>query len=498
MRPGYKILQAYSLHEAKQIVKDNRDIDFVFLDLLLPDGDGDELIDEINLTKDVNTKIIILSGSHDIQKRNFLFEKGVVDYFIKETPIDTLMSDIHKLINSLNKNKQKHILIVDDSSFVRKTIENILKTKNFKMHAAKDPIEAFELLKKTKINLIFSDLEMPKMDGMEFLERIKDNSQFKNIPVIILSGKKTSEKYSRVLKHGAIDFIEKPFLTEEILLKTDIHIAQSDYIKQIAEQNMQLEQSISNLKETQSRLIESEKMASLGSLVVGMAHEINTPVGVGLTGITHILDISNVIKRKYINNDISDAEFEEFLDNSNELSKLTLESLNKIALLVKSFKQISVNQKFEDKVLFNFKKCIENILLSISFVTETTNLDIKITCEDDLMINSYPESFLLIFTNLITNSINAYKKAEQGNITIEVSKKDSKIKILYCDDAEGITKKNLPKIFEPFFTTTRSQGGKGLGLNIIYNIITSRLQGTIMCHSIEGKGTTFTITLPCE
>lgn len=497
-RPGYKILQAYNLHDAKQILKTNNNIDFIFLDLLLPDGEGDELLNDIQNNNDINPKIIILSGNHDIQRRNYLFEKGVIDYFIKETPINILMKDIHKLITSLNKNKQINILIVDDSSFVRKTIKQILEAKNFNVYSAKDPTEAFKIIEEKRINLIFSDLEMPKMDGIEFLEKLKNNENYKNIPIIILSGKKTSINYSRVLKHGAIDFIEKPFLTEEILLKADLHIAQSDYTKQIADQNIQLKESLINLKETQKRLIESEKMASLGDLVVGMAHEINTPVGIGLTGISHILDITKELKNDYRNEDMSNENFEEYLKTSDDLSEQVLDSFNKIAHLVNSFKQISVNDESEKKTIFNLKSSVEDMIKNISFITEISNLNIKIICDEEIDINSYPEAFLLILTNLITNSSNASKKNKKVNVLLKFIKDDKKMKLIYKDDGKGISQENLSKIFDPFFTTSRNNGGKGLGLNIIYNIVTSQLDGTISYNSKEGEGTTVNITFPFE
>ncbi|MFA9375046.1 MAG: EAL domain-containing protein, partial [Poseidonibacter sp.] len=127
-------------------------------------------------------------------------------------------------------------------SFVLKSIENILKTKDYNVILAKDPIIALEILKKEPINLILSDLEMPKMSGIEFLETVKKDELLKNIPVLILSGSQNRENYSKVLKHGAIDFIKKPFLVEEILLKTDLHISQSDYINQIMIQSKELEE----------------------------------------------------------------------------------------------------------------------------------------------------------------------------------------------------------------------------------------------------------------
>lgn len=242
-KPDYHILQAFSLADAKYQLDKNSDIDYILLDLILPDGEGDELIIDITSKYHNPPKIIILSGSRDIQKRNYLFEHGVIDYFSKETPIKTLVTNINKLISSLSENKDKKILVIDDSSFVLKSIENILETKNYTILLSKDPIIGFDIIKKEeKIDLIFLDLEMPRMNGIEFLEKIKALEKYRDIPVLVLSGNENRENYSKVLKYGAVDFIRKPFLVEEILLKSDLHISQSVHLRKISEQAKELKE----------------------------------------------------------------------------------------------------------------------------------------------------------------------------------------------------------------------------------------------------------------
>jgi len=239
--PKYEITQAFNLKDAKELIQTTK-FDYIILDLILPDGNGDDLI--LYLSKrSLKPKIIVLTGNHDIQRRNFLFDHGVIDYYSKDIPIKMITKDIKKLIDDLDKNQNKNILVVDDSNFVLESIKDILEVKNYNIHTALNPIEALELLKQDiKIDLIFLDLEMPKMSGIEFLEKIKRKDSFKTIPVIILSSSEDRQKYTRVLKHGAIDFIRKPFLTEEILLKADLHISQADYLRQIATQAKELEE----------------------------------------------------------------------------------------------------------------------------------------------------------------------------------------------------------------------------------------------------------------
>ncbi|MGA1932066.1 EAL domain-containing protein [Arcobacter sp. YIC-464] len=239
-KKDFEILQAFTLEEAHKIIQNNSDIDYILLDLVLPDGEGDELIIDLS-SKQLDAKIIVLTGSNDIQRRNYLFEHGVIDYFSKETPLKTLVKDLHDLIISLSKNKEREILIVDDSSFVRRTIKTILQTKNYKVSTVNNGLEAIDFLKtNSRINLIFLDLEMPKVSGTQLLEILKKDERFKTIPIIILSSSEDRQKYAYVIKNGAIDFIKKPFLTEEILLKTDLHISQAEYIETIAEQAKEL------------------------------------------------------------------------------------------------------------------------------------------------------------------------------------------------------------------------------------------------------------------
>jgi len=267
----------------------------------------------------------------------------------------------------------------------------------------------------------------------------------------------------------------------------DLHI-------KVRERTQELEDSILTLKKTQDKLIESEKLASLGGIVAGVAHEINTPVGVGVTGVTHFLELTQNIKDDYHTDNMSKDDFEKYLKTSEELAKIINTNLMRTAHLVKSFKQISVDQTSEEKREFFLKEYLEEILLSISNITKKTHISIRIDCDESIKINSFPGIFSQIITNLIMNSIHhAFEENEEGAIVISIEKTLNHIKMVYTDNGKGIASENLNKIFEPFFTTNRIKGGTGLGLNVIYNIITSNLKGHIVCNSEEGKGIEFIV-----
>jgi len=265
---------------------------------------------------------------------------------------------------------------------------------------------------------------------------------------------------------------------------------------QLNDSNTKLKTMLEDLRNAQKMLIESEKMASLGGLVAGVAHEINTPIGIGLTGITHLDDLTKNIEKSFSNGTMTKNEFLEYLGSLDELNFLIKNNLDKAAHLINSFKQIAVDQTSEEKREFNVYCYLNEILKSINSITRKSNVKIEILCSKEIYITSYPGLFSQIITNLVINSlIHAFNEKEQGTILIKVEIKQHQLFITYSDNGKGIKKEHLNKIFEPFFTTNRKNGGSGLGLNIIYNIVTSMLSGSISCHSEENSGVKFLIKI---
>lgn len=296
--------------------------------------------------------------------------------------------------------------------------------------------------------------------------------------------------------------LSKSFSTMKNKIKINIdeleHKVKERTLK-LTESNSELEQIIVNLKQTQDKLIEAEKMASLGGLVAGVAHEINTPIGVSLTGVTYLLEINKEIRQKYEDNEMVKSEFETYLQQSNDCAELINRNIERTADLITSFKQVAVDQTSEEKRSFELISYIKKITLSLDSVIKENNIDINVFSEEDIHIDSYPGAYGQVFTNLIINStIHGFEDKDNGKISIEVFMENNFINIVYKDNGKGIEKDNLNRIFEPFYTTNRTKGGTGLGLNIIYNIITSNLKGTISCSSVVKKGVTFLIKIPSE
>ncbi|TYQ18355.1 UNVERIFIED_CONTAM: substrate-binding family protein [Acetivibrio alkalicellulosi] len=263
---------------------------------------------------------------------------------------------------------------------------------------------------------------------------------------------------------------------------------------ELAEYNMQIKDAYDLLKETQAHLVESEKMASIGKLVAGLAHEINTPIGVSITAISCQLEKINNFQNLYKENKITRSQLENFLNSLNEISSIISNNLERTSKLVKSLKKVSVDQSIEEKMVFNISDYINTILTSLSPDLKNRKVRIDVNCDGNIEIENYPGAIAQIITNLVMNSvIHGFDKDIEGKISIEILKNKNKTTIIYRDDGKGISEENLKKIFEPFFTTNRANGGTGLGLHIVYNIVTQVLGGSISCESFQGKGTKFVI-----
>lgn len=263
--------------------------------------------------------------------------------------------------------------------------------------------------------------------------------------------------------------------------------------------NSDLQQALAKLQETQDHLIQQEKLASLGSLVAGIAHEINTPVGTGVTAASYLEQETHAITNLFKAGMLKRSELEKYLSASNDAMKIILLNLRRASELISSFKKVAVDRSSDEKQFFNIKKYIGAVILSLRPQLKKANHHIVVKCDDYIELNSYPGDFSHIITNLIINTlIHAYPAGTQGTITIDVRHQKDKLTLIYSDDGIGIPNKHLTKIFEPFFTTRRGHGGTGLGLNIIYNIVTQNLKGSISCTSQPNKGATFTITIPTK
>ncbi len=255
--------------------------------------------------------------------------------------------------------------------------------------------------------------------------------------------------------------------------------------------NDELISTLDRLKRTQQLLLHSEKMAALGSLVAGISHEIST-------GISYVEKELGAICAKLDAGTLSRGEFDEFVRDSAEMIRTTAKNLERADLLIRSFKQISVDQTSEEKRRFRVREYLEELLLSLNPLLKSGRYQVEIQCPEDLQITSYPGVLAQVLTNFITNSIrHGYPPGTGGHIQIRMDRFGALYTLNYRDDGQGMAPEVLERIYEPFFTTKRgAEGGTGLGLHLVYNIVTQKLGGEIKCFSEPGKGVSFVVTFP--
>lgn len=253
-----------------------------------------------------------------------------------------------------------------------------------------------------------------------------------------------------------------------------------------------------NLRQAQQELIASEKLAALGGLVAGIAHEINTPVGIGVTASSHLSECINEFANVYHGGTMRRSDLEKFLDSVRQLNTMVEENLNRASRLIRSFKEVAVDQTADDEREINLKDYIEQVVTSLS--PKLRNRPIEVLTDDidpGLQLKTSPGPISQIFTNFIMNSlIHGFHQDQRGSIRITAKKDVGGVEMTYSDDGNGIAPEHLKKIFDPFFTTKRSHGGSGLGMHLIYNIVTKKYAGQIRCDSEVGKGVLFRMTFP--
>ncbi len=266
--------------------------------------------------------------------------------------------------------------------------------------------------------------------------------------------------------------------------------------RELERKNQQLADINTKLQQTQEQLAESKKMAALGGLVAGVSHEINTPLGIGVTAISYMMGRFKSFDKNFRDGMLKRSELESLIKDALESGTLLESNLTRASDLIKSFKLVAVDQTSEQQRHFFMKYYIEDVCHSIVPQYQQTKLEIEVNCDSHLGLISFPGAFSQVLTNLVMNSItHGFCGRPEGKITLDVSENDERVKLIYQDDGCGIREEHRGKVFDPFFTTTRGSGGSGLGLSICYNLVTQKLCGHIHCLKSD-SGAIFELDIP--
>ncbi len=410
-----------------------------------------------------------------------------------------------------------NIMIIDDIPENLDLLENMLLSQNFEVRPFPQGEMALKAAAADPPDLFLLDIMMPGMDGYEVCRRIKADIKLRDIPVVFLSAKDETSDKIKAFQVGGIDYITKPFQVEEVLARVENHLRLRHYQKELANKNCYLEQTLEKLQSAQTQLVQSEKMASLGVLTAGIAHEINNPVNainssaIGLKKLLkkllELLDLQEEIDKNNLESMLKkiilfkeEIQYDELKMGVGILIKNIENGSNRTANIVRSLQTFS--RLDDDSVSYSSIHYNLDSTLSLLVHRIKNNINIVKNYGDIPKIYCYPAKLNQVFMNLLTNAIDSVEKRAEKDlkiITITTNLVENRngnfVEIEIADTGTGIDDSIKDRIFEPFFTTKDVGEGTGLGLAITHGIVTSH-EGNISVRNNESGGATFTLLLP--
>ncbi|WP_076409683.1 hybrid sensor histidine kinase/response regulator [Shewanella sp. UCD-KL12] len=415
------------------------------------------------------------------------------------------------------------ILIVDDEPNNLRVYERILAPLNLEFIKAMSGQQALAVAHKHDFFLILMDVQMPGMDGFEAASLILDHPKTSHIPVIFITAFAREEAFEfKGYISGAVDYLVKP-INDEILkskvgvflelfkerlrldnaFKTkkraeeELRLHKEHLEELVKERTRELQESMEHLLSAQDKLVKAEKMASLGRLVAGVAHELNTPIGVCVTAASYIQGEVKHLEDKLKEESLEVQDLVSYSESTIQSSEMILSNLTRATNLIKNFKLVAVDVSSEVLSRFNLMAHIDEMIAEILPDIDPTHHKILIAGDRDTCVETYPDTLKLVLRNLLLNATtHAFESDTDGVITINVQQIEDNVQLSFKDDGHGMEPETVAMVFEPFYTTRRGTGGSGLGLYIVFNLITQVLKGEITCVSEVGKGTKFNIVFP--
>jgi two-component system, NtrC family, sensor kinase len=423
------------------------------------------------------------------------------------------------------------VLVVDDSqlnlSFAKRYLEAIPDITE--IYLCNDPTKVRAIIDDNQIDILILDIIMPVKTGLELLEELRADSNYDDMPIIMLTSLDDLESYKKCFELGAFDYINKPINVIEFNARLKVAIESknnSNHLKSLIEvtkkQNEELKEINAKLTEAKFSLVQSEKMAAIGQLAAGIAHEINNPIGFVKSNfdilhkyfkrvIEFLTFVQDTINTSECMVDNGLCQYSSSFRDKYKASKIDLildelegifsdseSGINRVTEIVQSlrvFARSSMDDEKDTNVLLDLINQV--VLITRNEVKYVANIELDIP--DNIVIYCNRIQLGQVFVNIIINAAQAIKeqqRSEPGSIRIIARKEDQNITLWFKDDGPGIPEENLNKIFEPFFTTKEIGKGTGLGLSVSYDIIVNKHNGTIEVKSEPGKGATFIISLP--
>jgi signal transduction histidine kinase len=432
--------------------------------------------------------VIVLTSSQDEDLREELFSYGIIDYIIKDSNLIYSIHEMVKVINTLQRKNKTDILIIDDSKFICKQVKTILEPRNYNIDVAYSALEGVQKLNKNNYSLLILDMELPDMHGLKVLEKIRKNKRHLNLPIVVLSGTTTQEIIREILKYGANDFMKKPFVTEEFILRVDLWV---DYYnkeveltkktKELKKLNKELqkivEQKVQEIHSKEKMMVIQSRHAQMGEMLAMIAHQWRQPLNA-------IGAATGVVTMKAKNNKLSN-------EIALEIAQKVRKYVQYLSDTIDDFRDFFKPQK--EIVSTDMEIILTKTLSIIADSLENNGIKLHITKKSVKKFQSHENEITQVVLNILKNAEDAFLQRNIKDPLIKITIQENELFI--TDNAGGIDKKIINKIFDPYFSTKNAKEGTGLGLYMSKIIIEEHCNGKIELTSND-IGTTFHITLP--
>lgn len=403
-------------------------------------------------------------------------------------------------------------LVVEDEAIQRAIIGEILVHNGVRSAVCESGEAALQLLKSEQPDIILLDLNLPGIDGFEVCRQVRASYDPAVLPIIFITSEDSKTSLQTAFALGANDYICKPVDPIELAARMKSHCQLKQAQQEIVLNNFQLEQQVDtrtkaleqtnrnlnqtlfDLEQANKRLVEVERLTTMGRLVAGLAHEINTPLGIAITANSLMTDDVEIVASHLEEGNLTKRELVSFVDEALSVNKLVEDNLKRVDKLVGDFKHLSTEFNYYKRSEFNLYLAVNEQLDLASVGLTKQAISCHIECSRSLTLDSYEEIFAVIFShlidNVVTHAFDVDKTDTDKQLSINISAADCMLLIEVKDNGKGMNGDAMRHLFDPFYTTSRAEkGSTGLGMYLVFNLVHSKLNGEIECQSQPNQGT---------